>query len=292
MALRFNGLSPVGATPFSAMPCSQRGFTSGAVGNTANLITQWGRNERHLVKTAFGEKASNPPATQDPTAWTMADVGGELAAENSINQDNTITFNLQRGINMEGAMDADNAITSAALSMITSMVADMAAGNTLTGPMQMTMNLAANMAQSGDVNAALGLIAWCAADMAQSNSMSDSNLRGTMSMAANIVSYTEFTAEGVRDAVWNAILANYPTAGSAGNTLANAGAGGNPWSAIIEGGMTAEEVLRIVAAVLAGKVSGGGTGTEVFTGLDGTTARVTSVVDTNGNRTSVTVNGA
>ena len=60
---------------------------------------------------------------------------------------------------------------------------------------------------------------------------------------------------------------------------------------VVEGTYTRDEVMRILAAALAGKVSGAGTGTEVFKGLDGTTNRITSTVDTSGNRTAVSVDG-
>jgi hypothetical protein len=63
------------------------------------------------------------------------------------------------------------------------------------------------------------------------------------------------------------------------------------WAKTIET-MTAEEMIRVMAAVLAGKVSGAGTGTETFKGIDGTTNRVVSTVDVDGNRTAITLNGA
>lgn len=52
-------------------------------------------------------------------------------------------------------------------------------------------------------------------------------------------------------------------------------------------GKTPREALRIIGATTAGKVSGAGTGTEVFVGLDGVTARVTGTVTAAGNRTDV-----
>jgi hypothetical protein len=58
-------------------------------------------------------------------------------------------------------------------------------------------------------------------------------------------------------------------------------------SAAIDG-KTPREALRIIAATTAGKVSGAGTGTEVFKGLDGTTTRVTVTTDEDSNRTQVT----
>jgi hypothetical protein len=58
----------------------------------------------------------------------------------------------------------------------------------------------------------------------------------------------------------------------------------------IEADMTVRQAMRIMAAVLAGKVSGAGSGTENFTGLDGSTPRVEVATDAVGNRLSVTYN--
>lgn len=52
-------------------------------------------------------------------------------------------------------------------------------------------------------------------------------------------------------------------------------------------GKTLQEAVRYIAAVLAGKLSGAGTGTEAVKGLDGSTDRVTFTVDGSGNRTAV-----
>lgn len=60
----------------------------------------------------------------------------------------------------------------------------------------------------------------------------------------------------------------------------------------IETGWTLRKVMRIISAVLAGKVSGGGTGTEVFRDITDTKDRVTSTNDASGNRTSVTLDGS
>ena len=55
-----------------------------------------------------------------------------------------------------------------------------------------------------------------------------------------------------------------------------------------EGTVTVRQALRLLLAVLAGKVSGAGTGTVVFRDVNDTKNRVTATVDSNGNRTSVT----
>ena len=56
----------------------------------------------------------------------------------------------------------------------------------------------------------------------------------------------------------------------------------------IETDTTLRHAIRIMAAVLAGKVSGAGSGTESFMGLDGSTPRVEVTVEAAGNRTNVT----
>jgi hypothetical protein len=52
-------------------------------------------------------------------------------------------------------------------------------------------------------------------------------------------------------------------------------------------GKSIQAALRIIAAACAGKVSGAGTGTEVFKGVDGSTTRVTVTVTEDGDRTGV-----
>ncbi|MEN6458592.1 MAG: hypothetical protein ABFC63_06645 [Thermoguttaceae bacterium] len=52
-------------------------------------------------------------------------------------------------------------------------------------------------------------------------------------------------------------------------------------------GKTLQEALRIMAAVLAGRVTGAGTGTETFKGLDGATVRAIVSTDADANRTNV-----
>jgi hypothetical protein len=55
----------------------------------------------------------------------------------------------------------------------------------------------------------------------------------------------------------------------------------------VEAGKTLRRALRIIAAILAGKVSGAGSGTETFEGLDGSTTRVVVSTDAIGNRLNV-----
>jgi hypothetical protein len=60
------------------------------------------------------------------------------------------------------------------------------------------------------------------------------------------------------------------------------------WQRVVEAGLTAEELLRLMSAVLAGKVIGAGTPTITFQAIGDSKARVTASVDQHGNRLSVT----
>lgn len=63
-------------------------------------------------------------------------------------------------------------------------------------------------------------------------------------------------------------------------------------AATVEGVVTVAESLRIQNAVLAGKVSGAGTGTETFRGINDDKDRVVATTDSSGNRTAITLDGS
>jgi hypothetical protein len=56
---------------------------------------------------------------------------------------------------------------------------------------------------------------------------------------------------------------------------------------VLVDGKTVPQALQIIGAIVAGKISGAGSGTEIFVGLDGATTRATVTVDGDGNRSNV-----
>lgn len=90
-----------------------------------------------------------------------------------------------------------------------------------------------------------------------------------------------------------------PAAGSLGEDVATAAAGGDPAAIadavldeVVEGTLTLRQMLRIFQSVLAGKSTGGGTATITFQDVADSKSRITATVDANGNRTAITVDGA
>ena len=60
-------------------------------------------------------------------------------------------------------------------------------------------------------------------------------------------------------------------------------------SGIADGTYDLQEMLRIMFAALAGKSSGGGTSTITFRDAADTKNRISATVDSNGNRTAITL---
>jgi hypothetical protein len=64
------------------------------------------------------------------------------------------------------------------------------------------------------------------------------------------------------------------------------------WNGItLENGMTPAQMLRVIMAALSGTTSGVGTATEEYMSRDGSKPRITATFDSQGNRTSVQVDG-
>jgi hypothetical protein len=95
-------------------------------------------------------------------------------------------------------------------------------------------------------------------------------------------------AVGVQDIWWNGIAAISPAAITLPSAEREAIATALLDLADAVDGKTPRQALAIIAAVLAGKVSGAGSGVETFRSLDDAANRVVVTADAVGNRTNVT----
>jgi hypothetical protein len=64
------------------------------------------------------------------------------------------------------------------------------------------------------------------------------------------------------------------------------------WQRVIEDGLSAEEILRVILAAVSGRTTGLGTNTETYLSRDGTRSRLVIDFDGQNNRTSVTLDAA
>ena len=289
MALIGNG------TRAGGNPCAFRFGTAYGVNRASYHSTGQMRNF-HFGEATFdkttGESQSNrfgkPPGRLQPSSWNLPIKGGAIASQLS-----TMTLSgaatSSRGLSPT-AVTGTVTLTGSALGQLIS--AGIATG---------TITLAGTATPAALLSAiATGTVTLTGAAVSEGTGTFTGT--GSISLAGAvdsqgygyIVATTEesgLTPTGIANAVWSALAADNNVAGTMGEKLNGAGSAGNPWTEIIESGMSAAEVLRVIASVLAGEVSGAGTGTETFKGLDGATDRVISTVDSNGNRTAVTVDG-
>lgn len=68
------------------------------------------------------------------------------------------------------------------------------------------------------------------------------------------------------------------------------GDAGAVWAYLLDGSYTASDMMKLMSAVLAGKVSNAGTNNETFRNLSDTLNRLINTVDASGNRTALTYN--
>jgi hypothetical protein len=80
--------------------------------------------------------------------------------------------------------------------------------------------------------------------------------------------------------VYDSLVSNTDLLNISGSILLNT---------LVDGSYDLHSILQILAAVLAGKVSGGGTNTITFRNLSDALNRVVATVDSNGNRSAITI---
>lgn len=210
-----------------------------------------------------------------------------MASINLILGDATLTGDLHGG-KLATASLAGTSSLSANGSARAPATAALAGTSTLSGAMVGRGAMVAALAGTSSLTAGLEALARMVAALVGTSTLT-AETAAYASMSASIEACSGLTAGEVAAAVWESIAAAYDTPGTMGQLLNDAGAAGNPWNTEIENNYTAEELMRLLSAVLAGKLSGSGTGTIVFRDVNDTVDRVVATVDNLGNRITVTL---
>lgn len=248
------------------------------------LLNQW---------IGFRKTASCPQGANPHDAWIRSRTSGSLGSYGQIRSTSSLVAALTKGGNIGSGVSGAGRISSANMGVIVAFAADELIGlGTLDAAMVGSLSMAADLAGSGEVEAAIGLIAWCVSQIIGAGHADGSTMRGDSFMGANISSAGEaLTAQSCAAAVWNALAAAYNEGGTMGNYLGALGAGANPWESEIDGGHTAQEVLRYILAFVSGTATGAGTTGVVFRSPNGTKNRISMTVDEQGNRSLVVLDG-
>jgi len=265
------------------------GVTS--ITNFINPMTMlgWFTQSQNDGKQSQIIRDSFPTGTNPPYSYVMGHKGTLLVSSNTTNGVGELTGNAAMGRAIASTdLNGTGTISSASLSLIIQLACtDLNGIGSLSGSMSGLVQLASTLAGAGEITSALQLIAYIVSNITGTGSVT-STLRGTASLEAEITPFTELSPENLAASVWNSVAASFNEAGTMGEKMNDAGGAANPWNEIIESGYTAAEILKLLAAASLGKTSGQ-PNNPVFRDIADTKDRITGVVDSSGNRTSVTL---
>lgn len=233
-----------------------------AVSTERGMFNRSGADRNELVGegavSGQSSKSSRPSGSLHPVTWKLPQKAGALASRYMIEGSGTFTGTGALGKNAEAAFTGSGTLSGIG-GLVVSGFATMTGTGTLTGNVLAALQASANLVGSGSLIGTVAGTGYMGAPLFGSGTLTAVSY-ATGTLECNITPFTELSPQNLADAVW---------------------------SQIIESGYSAEEVMRLIAAVTAGK-SSGGPGTPVFRDLGDTKDRVVGVATSNGDRTSVT----
>jgi hypothetical protein len=237
-------------------------------------------------------KSGIPDGYRPPYAWVLPQTAGGLSSRNIVIGTGSLVASGAMGVNGTAALTGTGSLTASGALIVSAIAALSGSGSISTANLLAILQAAAALSGTGTLTAgSMTATGALASDLAGTGSLSA--IRYAIGhMAADITPYSELSPESLATAVWSAIAADNNDVGSMGEKLNDAGSGSNPWTEVIEGSYTAAELLRIIAAALAGELSGAATTTITILGVDGSTERIVASVTTDGDRTAVTLDGS
>jgi hypothetical protein len=247
-----------------------------------------------FTNAAWQAKSGVPDGYRAPYAWVLPKKAGGLSARNNLSGAGALSLTMARGLNGAAGLTGAGSLSGTA-ALIVSLVAAVTGSGTITSASAIAfLNLAANLAGAGNITASIKAIGHALAALSGSGTAT-STIRATGALTADIaVTGDLLNSANVGAAVWSAIATANNEAGTMGEKLNDAGSAGNPWATVIESGMTAEEILRVVLAYVAGKTTVDETGADpvvAFRDVDDTKDRISATMD-GSTRSSVTLDGA
>lgn len=243
------------------------GSTTSVEGQVRSNFSKSGayRNRFYVDQTTVALSLYAIPTGSYPDiAWVLPQISGQIASTQPIQGAGTQTGTLAGGLNADASLTGAGDITSAVAQLIISMVANLAGDGTVSSAdLRGFLDAVANLSGSGSLTAAVAALAWMDAATGGSGSITSATPYATGNLSADIFSFSALTPEGISNAVW---------------------------AQIIEAGYSASDLLQLITASAAGKLSGAPGSPIQITGVDGSTVRINATVDGVGNRTAVTYN--
>ncbi len=225
-----------------------RTFTSPTVYNNAEIKTG---SRRSMFSGATGgsnymnRSSGTPTGYRAPYSWNMAQVSGGLGSFTLVSGVGSASANLAGGLNAEAGLTGGGFISIANLSLVLSAVALIQGSGTFSASISGKLEASITLAGSGNFVASITALGNAIALMSGTGSMSNS-ITATADITATLTPFTDLSPENLARAVWEALAADFNTAGTMGNKLNSAGSAGDPWSTILPGSYTGDQAGAIV----------------------------------------------
>lgn len=236
-------------------------------------------------------KSGVPDGYRPPYTWVIPQTDGGLSARNVLAGSGSLTATGAMGLNAISALVGSGSLTATGALIVQAIAALTGSGSITTANLQAILSAIAALAGTGTLTSTTTANAYAVASLLGSGTLSATRY-ATGALVANITPFTTLSPENLAASVWNALAVDSNESGTMGEKVNDAGSASNPWTEVIEGSYTAAELLRIIAAALAGEVSGAATTTITIQGVDGATDRIVATVDSDGDRTAVTLDGS
>ena len=239
-------------------------------GSPANLRSMWGRTERGNLTIGQGVTsalAGVPYGHRHPSAWLMPRSAGALSGFTAVQAQLTVgTLNVAAGRNLVGPTTVTWSVGPSQLELIVSATGSATATWTLSGTLAAAVGLTGASSLTFTVGpTTLGAII-DALGTSPVTFVGSATVRATGNLAGDITPFTTLSPENLALKVWQYV---------------------------IESGYSAEQIMRVLTSVAAGKsdivAGGGGSATVTFRDLADTKNRVAAGM-TGSERTTITLN--
>lgn len=206
------------------------------------------------------EQIGLPHGYRSGYTWLLPQKIGSLKSANEAQGVASTTFSGAMGVNLDATIAGTSELTVTG-QLVVSATASIDGTSDLTGNLLAALAGDATITGTSDCTGTLSALGWAEAAISGTASLTLTSY-ATGTLEATITPFTELSPQSLASAVWTQAL---------------------------EAGYTAEEMMRVMSAALAGEVSGAGTATVTIRDIADTTNRIVASVDGTGNRTSVTL---
>jgi hypothetical protein len=231
-----------------------------------------------------------------PTIYALGNIICALTGSSSYSADVNATGNITCAVTGIGTITANmtgqgnvtidftgSSQFTATASLFVAMLCDLTGNGTLTADMLSYVSMLCDLTGGGTLTA----------NLAGQKELSAS-LTGTGDLAADIKGFgnmiESLIGSGSLNAGVDAIASMSVDIVVTGTGLTTANVGSAVWNQLIEGGYTADDLMKLMSSALVGKLAGGATTTNTIRDINDTVDRIIATVDADGNRTTVTKN--